>query len=131
MSKSHGIHKQSSEINAFLFNSIAQKKWNHQTMRRTMTKKTKTAKVNLKMWKYRPSNCLITRWKCVDNLPYIMHYILDDLKANSQYDCDCNSVDLLQFLNMFKISKNFKKFHSTNSMLCYHSEARLVIHSGQ
>ena len=101
MSKSHGIHKQSSKINAFLFNSIEQKKWTHQTMRRTMTKMTKTAKVNLKIWKYRPSNCLITRWKCVDNLPYIMHYILDDLEANNHYDCDCNSVDLLQFLNMF------------------------------
>ena len=30
-----------------------------------------------------------------------MHYILDDLDANNPYDCDCKSVDLLQFLNMF------------------------------
>ena len=30
-----------------------------------------------------------------------MHYILDDLDANNPYDFDCNSVDLLQFFNMF------------------------------
>ena len=36
-----------------------------------------------------------------------MHYILDDLEANNQYDCDCNSVDLLQFLNMFYLNVEY------------------------